>query len=64
MRVPTLVIWGEKDKALLPCILDGIEDVVPDVKVVRVPDATHWVMDEKPELVNTEIRRFIEKEHA
>ena len=64
VRVPTLVIWGEKDKALLPSILEGIDEVVEHVEVVRVPDATHWVMDEKPDLVNTEIRRFIEKENA
>ena len=64
VRVPTLVLWGEKDRALLPSILDGIEEVVPDVEVVRVPDATHWVMEEKPDLVNTEIRKFISKEHA
>jgi len=60
VRVPTLVIWGEKDKALLPSILEGIDEVVPGVEVVRVPDATHWVMDEKPDLVNAQIRRFIE----
>ena len=59
VRVPTLVLWGEKDRALLPSMLDGMQDVVPGVKVVRVPDATHWVMDEKPDLVNTEIRKFI-----
>lgn len=61
VRVPTLVIWGEQDKALLPSILDGIGETVPGVEVVRVPDATHWVMDEKPDLVNAEIRRFISK---
>jgi pimeloyl-ACP methyl ester carboxylesterase len=59
VRVPTLVLWGEKDRALLPSMLDGIEAVVPGVKVVRVPEATHWVMDEKPGLVNAEIRKFI-----
>ena len=64
VKVPTLVIWGEKDQALLPSILDGIDEVVEDVEVVRVPDATHWVMDEKPDLVNAQIRRFIEKERA
>lgn len=64
VRVPTLVIWGEKDTALLPSILDGIDEVVEKVEVVRVPDATHWVMDEKPDLVNAEIRRFIGKEKA
>lgn len=64
VRVPTLVIWGEKDRALLPSILEGIGEVVEKVEVVRVPDATHWVMDEKPDLVNAEIRRFIGKENA
>ncbi len=64
VRVPTLVLWGEQDRALLPSILDGIETVVENVEVVRVPDATHWVMDEKPDLVNAEIRRFISEEHA
>jgi pimeloyl-ACP methyl ester carboxylesterase len=64
VRVPTLAIWGEKDTALLPSILDGIEEVVPGIEVVRVPDATHWVMDEKPDLVNAEIRRFISKGQA
>ena len=64
VRVPTLVIWGEQDRALLPSILDGIGEVVEKVEVVRVPDATHWVMDEKPDLVNREIRRFIEKDRG
>jgi len=64
VRVPTLIIWGEKDKALLPSILDGIEEMVESLEVVRVPDATHWVLDEKPNLVNAEIRRFIGMESA
>ena len=64
VRVPTLVLWGEKDRALLPSMLEGIEEVVPGVKVVRVPDATHWVMDEKPDLVNAEIRKFIKERGA
>lgn len=64
VRVPTLAIWGERDTALLPSILEGIEAWVPGIEVVRVPDATHWVMDEKPDLVNAEIRRFISKGRA
>lgn len=59
VKVPTLILWGEKDRALLPSILDGIDTLVPGVKVVRVPEATHWVMDEQPDLVNAEIRKFI-----
>ncbi|MBI3675957.1 MAG: alpha/beta hydrolase [Proteobacteria bacterium] len=58
VRVPTLVIWGEQDKALLPGCLDGLEDFVPGVKIIRVSDGSHWVVHEKPELVTRAIREF------
>lgn len=57
--VPTLVIWGMQDTALLPGNLDGLSDAVPGVKVVRVDDATHWIVREKPDVVNAEIRAFL-----
>ena len=57
--VPTLVIWGEKDHALLTGNLDGLEQYVPDLTVRRIPDGTHWVIHEHPELVNRYIREFI-----
>jgi pimeloyl-ACP methyl ester carboxylesterase len=59
IRVPTLVIWGMGDTALLPCNLDGLDAYVPDLRVVRVPEATHWVVHEQPELVNNAIRDFL-----
>ncbi len=59
IRVPTLVIWGEKDQALLTGNLKGLEQVVPQLTVKRIPDGTHWVVHEKPELVNRTIRDFL-----
>lgn len=59
VRVPTLVIWGEGDIALLPTLLDGLEDYVPDLRVVRVPGATHWIVHEQPERVAREIGTFL-----
>jgi pimeloyl-ACP methyl ester carboxylesterase len=59
VRVPTLVIWGEKDTALLPQNLDGLERYVSDLTVRRIPDGTHWVIHEQPELVNRLIREFL-----
>ena len=59
VRVPTLVIWGERDRALLSSLLDGLDELVPDLKVVRVPDAGHWVMRQLPDLVNSEIAAFL-----
>lgn len=59
VRVPTLVIWGEGDTALLPGLLEGLETVVPDLRIVRIPDASHWLVHEQPERVVSEIRSFI-----
>lgn len=59
VKVPTLVIWGERDAALLPGNLDSLEDYVPNLTVRRVSDATHWVVHERPALVNQLIREFL-----
>jgi pimeloyl-ACP methyl ester carboxylesterase len=59
VRVPTLVIWGDKDTALLPGNLTGLESVVPTLTVKHIPDATHWVVREKPDEVNRFIRAFL-----
>ena len=58
VRVPTLVVWGERDTALLPGCLDGLEAVVPALKLVRVPQASHWIAREQTGLVIGEIEAF------
>jgi pimeloyl-ACP methyl ester carboxylesterase len=60
VRVPTLVIWGEKDIALTVKNLDGLENYVPELIVKRVPEGTHWVAQEKPAEVNAMIRDFVD----
>ena len=55
VHVPTLVIWGERDQALLPALLDGLESYVPCLGVLRVPDASHWIVHEQPALVASAI---------
>lgn len=52
VRVPTLVIWGERDRALPKSLLNGLEDFVTDLRLERIPDGTHWVIHEQPEHVN------------
>ena len=59
VKVPTLVIWGEKDTALLTQNLDGLDQFVPQLTIKRIPDGTHWVIHEKPAEVNGDIRDFI-----
>lgn len=59
VRVPTLIIWGEKDTALTTGNLDGLSEYVPQLTIKRVPDASHRVVHEKPAEVNRYIREFI-----
>jgi len=61
VKVPTLVIWGEKDIFLLTGNLNGLDKYVPDLTIKRIPDGSHWVIHEKPELINSLIREFIER---
>jgi len=59
IATPTLVIWGEKDTALLTGNLEGLDEHVTTLTIKRVPDATHWVVHEKPAVVIQEIREFL-----
>jgi len=59
IEVPTLVIWGEQDRALTTGNLDGLDKYVRHLTITRVPDGTHWVVQEQPELITREIRAFM-----
>jgi pimeloyl-ACP methyl ester carboxylesterase len=61
VEVPTLVIWGENDAALLPSLTRGLSEWVPDLRVEIVPGAGHWVPYERPQVVNSLIRDFIDR---
>jgi pimeloyl-ACP methyl ester carboxylesterase len=51
VRVPTTVLWGLDDAALLPALLDGLEQWVSPLRVQRVAGASHWIVHERPDLV-------------
>jgi pimeloyl-ACP methyl ester carboxylesterase len=61
VSVPTLVIWGEKDAALLVQNLDGLDQFVPRLTIKRIPEGSHWVVHEKPAEVNAYIEAFVAK---
>jgi pimeloyl-ACP methyl ester carboxylesterase len=59
VRVPTLVIWGERDHALLLGNLEGLDAYVGDLRVIRIPEGSHWVVHEQPARIAGLIREFI-----
>jgi pimeloyl-ACP methyl ester carboxylesterase len=59
IHVPTRVIWGERDIALPAGLLDGLDELVDNLRVERVAEGTHWIVHEQPERVNQLIRAFL-----
>jgi pimeloyl-ACP methyl ester carboxylesterase len=56
---PVLVLWGEMDPYLMDTGLVGLEQLVPDLTLHRIPGATHWVILQKQELVTRHMREFM-----
>ena len=59
VNVPTLVIWGEKDPALVPQNLDGLAEFVPQLTAKRIPEASHWLVHRQSAEVTAYIRAFL-----
>jgi pimeloyl-ACP methyl ester carboxylesterase len=59
VSVPTLVIWGMKDVALLPMQLEGLEELVDDLRIERLPDAGHFAPWEAGDEVGALLELFL-----
>ncbi|GGL24894.1 alpha/beta hydrolase [Halarchaeum grantii] len=51
VTAPTLVAWGDRDRALLPELAAASLDYCRDGRLERFPEATHWLPHEYPERV-------------
>ena len=56
---PTLIVWGMQDVAIEASCLNGTDAYVRDLKIVRLPKASHWVQVDAPDEVNAELRGFL-----
>lgn len=56
---PTLILWAENDAVLPIAWSDKLADFFPNHALRRVPNAGHFLMRERPELVNEAIIEFV-----
>jgi epoxide hydrolase 4 len=54
-----LLIWGEQDQALTIRMTHGLEEWVPNLRIERLPEASHWVAEEAPERVTALLADFL-----
>ncbi|HEY5192936.1 MAG TPA: alpha/beta hydrolase [Solirubrobacteraceae bacterium] len=52
IEAPTMVIWGMLDRHLGSELAEPAPEWVPNVRMERIPEATHWVQHDAPERVN------------
>lgn len=64
VEVPTLVVWGMQDRALLPVQLEGLDRLVRDLAIARIPHASHFAPWEAPDVVASALRPFLEQYSA
>jgi pimeloyl-ACP methyl ester carboxylesterase len=58
--IPTLVIWGDQDRYLGRELAEPDHAWVPEVRVERIPQASHWVQADAPERVNQLMVEFLQ----
>jgi pimeloyl-ACP methyl ester carboxylesterase/2-polyprenyl-6-methoxyphenol hydroxylase-like FAD-dependent oxidoreductase len=56
---PTLVIWGEQDRYLGSELAAPDRNLVPNIRVERIPNASHWVQIDRPRQVNELLLGFL-----
>ena len=59
LTVPTLLLFGARDRYVSPKLLPGYEPFTDDMRVELVGDSGHFVVDERPELVIERAREFL-----
>ena len=64
VKVPTLVVWGMKDLALLPLQLDGLDELVEDLSVIPLDTVGHFAPWEAGERVAAALGPFLAGQDA
>ncbi len=59
LTIPTLVIWALNDLALPAQNIEGLDDIIDDLTIARVPDCGHFVPWEAPDAVNAAMDAFL-----
>ena len=59
LQVPTLTIWGENDKFLGKELTYDTQAYVKDFQLRYIPNCSHWVQHEQPQLVNQYMQEFL-----
>lgn len=61
ITVPTEIVVGDHDEAILPAHSEKIAGLIPGAKLVILPDASHFAMLQAPDEYTAAVRAFIDQ---
>ncbi|MGH2713533.1 MAG: alpha/beta fold hydrolase [Thermoleophilaceae bacterium] len=59
LEVPVLLVWGMRDPVFQPVFLDQWREVFPQAKTAELEDASHFVVEDRPDAVTGAIEEFL-----
>jgi cis-3-alkyl-4-acyloxetan-2-one decarboxylase len=59
LEVPVLLVWGMRDPVFQPVFLDQWRELFPDADIAELEDASHFVVEDRPDAVIGAIERFL-----
>ena len=59
INLPTLLVYAENDAAFLPQMFSQTKDMVPNLQIIEIRNCSHWVQQDRPEVINQLLLRFL-----
>ena len=56
---PTLFFWGEQDPVCTPVLYEKFKELLPNSRLVLLPEASHFIQEDEPETIVEEMRKFL-----
>ena len=60
LKIPLLIIYGDRSNAFWQMTANKVHQTLPAASLVRIPDASHLVPFEKPQIVSKHAAQFID----
>lgn len=58
-RLPTAIVWGERDFVFTPRFREEWQRRLPEAGVLSLPEAGHWLFEDEPERVERCVHEFL-----
>ena len=60
LACPVLLVWGMRDPVFQPVFLDMWRELFPDAEAVQIEEASHFLVEDRPDEVTGAIERFLQ----